>query len=307
MAIRVTCRYCRLGFKVGEHLSGRRARCPECDELVPVPEDDDRIQSRPRARPRDDDDYPTRDSSDDSSDDIPLPKKKKKKKKNKQSSPAPVIMILGGLLFLVAIGAVVAVVVNSKPEGSNPQAGNRGRGDVPNRNGGPAANRNADPIRFHDNIVRGNDRLAAAGQTFGRAVDDSLLIGDSAAARRESQAYLKVLRDIKNEMSSWQVPDSPKAKEFFRGYETYLGTVEDSVTKGDAQIFAILEDRSLQRGVKTQRVDQIMQQTDDTEQRAFNTLQRLEQEFARAHNIVLLPDVNARPKFNPRPILPKKR
>jgi hypothetical protein len=293
MSISVTCRYCRLGFKVGDHLGGRRTRCPECDELVSVPEDDYYVRSGSRRPSRydDDDDYPRRRTAESSDDDF-LPRKKKKRRK--QKSAAPVFLVLGGLLLVAAIGVVVVVVVKKVPNES------KGKGD------GPRVSRNADPLRFHNSVVQSNNRLARAGQSFGTAVDGCLFGGDAAAARRESEAYFKTLRDIRNEMPNWEVPDSAKAKEFFRGYQTYLQTIEDAVTKGDAQIFTIIEDRRLNRQSKMQQVDQIMLQTDDVERRAFGELQRLEQEFARAHNITLLPNMNQRPNVNPRPFFPKK-
>src|SRR5437899_2403312 len=88
MAIRVTCPHCRAGFKVADHLEGRTVRCLECDERVPVPEEERRFRAddRPRGRgeefaPRerrrssDDDDAPPRRSRYADDDDFPPPKR----------------------------------------------------------------------------------------------------------------------------------------------------------------------------------------------------------------------------------------
>jgi hypothetical protein len=117
LTTRVICPECGHRFSTSTERS--RARCPECDEIFYLPDDDEAIQERPRhvyrsdddqrRRPVRDDDRARDDDDRDRDDDDEVPRRKKKKRKKKKNTwVAPLIL---GVIGVAAVGAVVAVVV----------------------------------------------------------------------------------------------------------------------------------------------------------------------------------------------------
>src|SRR5438128_2293503 len=103
MAIAFACPECEHDLKVKEQLAGRRIRCPECGEVVAVPEGDTAITEGPSRR----------------GDQVDRPRKKKKKKKSSKG----LLVGLGVAAVLLAVGAVVLIVVVNQGDGDvNKQA-----------------------------------------------------------------------------------------------------------------------------------------------------------------------------------------
>ncbi len=152
MAIRVVCPSCDATFNVADELEGKKVRCRECKEPVPVraarprrrDEDDsdddreERIQSRPRKAAAPLPPARRRDDEDDDEDDRPAVRKVKK-----SGSATPwIIAAVGG--SVVVLGGVIGLVVwlNNKeePKSTTPPAnGPVTKGPPVAMGGGPAA------------------------------------------------------------------------------------------------------------------------------------------------------------------------
>lgn len=101
MAIALTCSECEHDMKVKDELAGRRIKCPECGQVLAVPEGAKRVSAVAAAPATS---ANARDA--DEQDDRPRKKKKKKKKSNKG-----LFIGLGVGGVLLAVGAVVLIIV----------------------------------------------------------------------------------------------------------------------------------------------------------------------------------------------------
>ncbi len=110
---------CGKSLRVKDELAGRTIRCPECDERITVPEDEEPARAIPIAKPArptprvidedEEDERPSKRRRNDDDDDFePRPKKRKKKKPVEQSSGSQAPIAIGCLMM---VGAVVWFVV----------------------------------------------------------------------------------------------------------------------------------------------------------------------------------------------------
>lgn len=89
MSIRVTCDSCSKVFGVSDQKAGKRIRCPDCEEIITVPVEDDEPALRPRK----------------------ASSSKSRKKSKKSSSPPWLAIGLGGGGLVV--GVILAIVLLS--------------------------------------------------------------------------------------------------------------------------------------------------------------------------------------------------
>jgi ribosomal protein S27E len=102
MAIALTCSQCEHDLKVKEELAGRRIKCPECGQVLAVPESSPRggaVAAGASAKSRDLD----------GEEEV---RPRKKKKKRKQSNKALLIGLAVGAVLLAIAGVVLIIVLN---------------------------------------------------------------------------------------------------------------------------------------------------------------------------------------------------
>lgn len=197
MPISVTCPSCETRLKVGEHLAGRKVKCPRCSAVVPVSEngEDEALSAKPmrggspvdaldefspRGKSRRDQDVDDEDQPPD--DDKPfdeegLPRKKKKKKKQQNNKALLIGLVsFGGLLVIGGAILLIVLLSGGKDDAKKPPAADNianvpapgGGGDMANRGMPADMNRMpggmpADMAAMKDKMGGGNPGVGPGG------------------------------------------------------------------------------------------------------------------------------------------------
>ncbi len=141
-----------------------------------------------------------------------------------------------------------------------------------------------DAITFNDNIVKSHDRLGAAVDAWGKAVDR----GDLPGARRAQKTALETLAAINAESQTWKVPSGASAKNLLDSHHRLMKIEEEAIHQF-GKIVDVLENPKLAQDQKGQLILAMSKDLDTREKAANAELLSLQQAFARDHNIKLLP------------------
>lgn len=158
MPIRVTCPSCGAGYNVGEQLQGKKIRCRQCAEIIPVTveapstqrgiraaspepirgtsrsfrkEDAEELGPRKKSRFEDDEEEPPRRRPRNEAENEE-PRKKKKKRKKDTAGISPLLLYGGGTLVVCKIiGIILWLTLGNSPKSppANANMNPKGKGD----------------------------------------------------------------------------------------------------------------------------------------------------------------------------------
>jgi hypothetical protein len=147
-----------------------------------------------------------------------------------------------------------------------------------------------DALDFNNKIANANQRLASAGEPFGRAVGPSLAgaPADMPEVHRTYKAMQDTLASIKTEAQTWKIPSGEPAKNFFASHQRFLKIEEEGIADF-GEIVKVLENPKLTPQQKGDQAKSLLLKNDEREKAALADLQGTQLAFGKAHNIKILP------------------
>jgi hypothetical protein len=145
-------------------------------------------------------------------------------------------------------------------------------------------------LDFNNKIANANQRLASAGEPFGRAVGPTLAgaPADLAEVHRTYKAMQDTLASIKTESQAWKIPPGDPAKNFFASHQRFLKIEEEGIADY-GELVKALENLKLTPQQKGDRARSLLLKNDEREKAALADLQATQLAFGKAHNIKILP------------------
>jgi hypothetical protein len=136
-------------------------------------------------------------------------------------------------------------------------------------------------VKYNQTLVKGNERLAAAGQKIGEAVPPAMLGGEAEIAKlkKAHKDALDVLASIQSEMSTISVPSRDSGTKLHETYKQFLAG-QDSMLKDVGKVIAIIEDATLNQQDKLAQIQTVLGTFEQRENADLQKLKEAQRAFA---------------------------